>query len=88
VYDSLAFIVQELVGSRYSGPLRGYSGLRAYEFSSATKRIWVLWAPDQAEHAISVPAETLRVLDNFGNIVQPEQGQILVNSPRFIELRP
>jgi hypothetical protein len=88
VYRVYAFIVKELTGARYSRTLSGYPGLRAYEFTSLSKRIWVLWAPDQADHKISLPTGTIRVLDKFGNIVSPVQGQLMVNSPLFIELVP
>ncbi len=87
-YDALKFLSQELDGAKYEKAVTRYSGLRAYEFSAPGKRIWVLWAPDEQPHPITLPAGANKVYDKYGVPVAPVGGKVTVKSPIYVELAP
>ncbi|MEW5870919.1 MAG: hypothetical protein AB1894_16720 [Chloroflexota bacterium] len=82
------FLSQELAGAHYVGTIGNYPELRTYAFGKTRKRIWVMWAPDQIDHTITLPANVLVVYDKYGNPVIPSAGQITVNSPVYVEMWP
>ncbi len=86
VYDALQFMTNELSSSKYIQQIYNYSNVRAYEFTNSTKRIWVMWSPDDQYHTINLPAGTIKVLDKYGNIVTPSNNQITVKSPVYVEI--
>lgn len=87
-YYALQFFTEELRGVNFSQQLFSYPGLRAYEFKSNWKRIHVLWSPDDQPHPIALPIGVLRVVDKYGNLVVPQNNQLDVKSPLYIELIP
>ncbi len=86
VYYAFQFLTQELSGAKYNAPVTAYSGLQGYEFTAWGKRIWVIWAPDEKPHLISLPPGISRVLDKYGQPIPVGGGQITVKSPVYIEL--
>ena len=88
-YYTFDFLTEELGGASYKGLVTRYSALRGYEFSAPGKRIWVLWAPDEQLHTITLPSATLEVVyDKYGNDITPTGSSISVNSPIYVELTP
>jgi len=84
-YHAYDFLTGELRGATYEGEVTRYVALEAYAFRTPGKRLWVLWAPDEEEHAISLPGDTLQVLDKYGGPI-PSDGSVTVSSPVYIEL--
>jgi hypothetical protein len=88
VYHALRTLSQQLTGATYSKPVTLFAELEGYEFTSSHKRIWVLWSPDGAAHAVSLPTETQAVFDKYGSSITPDSGSISINSPVYLELTP
>jgi hypothetical protein len=79
-------MTNELSSSKYIQQIYNYSNVRAYEFTNSTKRIWVMWSPDDQYHTINLPAGTIKVLDKYGNMITPSNNQITVKSPVYVEI--
>jgi hypothetical protein len=88
VYDSYRFLTEILSNMSYEGRLPQYSELKAFEFSGVGKRVWVLWAPDETPHSISLPTGVQRVYDKFGNDITPTSALLEISHPVYIELSP
>ena len=56
-----------------------------YEFLRTDKKVWVLWSPDEQNHAVTLPASALRALNKYGVEVPISSNQITVNSPVYVE---
>lgn len=87
-YYAYQFAAGKLSEMTLSASITQYPGLKGYEFRASGKRVWVLWAADQVDHAIPLPPGTLQVWNKYGNVIQPSNGQIIVNSPIYIDLMP
>jgi hypothetical protein len=87
-YEAFDFLTTELGDAKYEGGVIRYPHLRGYGFRTSEKRIWVLWAPDEVDHTISLPADVTQVLDKYGNDRTPSGGTLTVSSPIYVELRP
>ncbi|HNS49569.1 MAG TPA: hypothetical protein PKO09_00110 [Anaerolineae bacterium] len=87
-YRALQFLSQELSGAVYRRPAPGLSGLVGYEFETPTRRIWVVWSPDQTPRMATLPAGTVRVLDKYGQELASGVESISVSSPVYLELAP
>jgi hypothetical protein len=83
-YNALEFLYQELGNATYNGHVD--LSIVVYEFMTDLKKIWVLWSPDENPHNITLPNNTLKVLDKYGNEIQVDGNQIIVNKPIYIEL--
>jgi hypothetical protein len=86
VYKALQFMTTELSSCKYSQQIYDYSNVRVYEFTNASKRIWVMWSPDGQNHTITLPAGTTKVIDKYGNTLSPSNNQLTVNSPVYVEM--
>ena len=87
-YYAYRFLAQELKGAEFVREINQYPDLRAYEFLSSEKYIWVLWAPDQIDHTITLPDNVIQIYDKYGNVLTPTENQITVDSPIYIEIIP
>jgi hypothetical protein len=88
-YYAYQFLATELRGASLVRSLDGqYAGLNGYEFSNVLKKIWVLWASDQTDHLITLPANVIQVYDKFGSPITPAGNQIIVNGTVIIEITP
>jgi hypothetical protein len=87
-YYAYQFLTQELRGGTYNRQITTYSGLSVFEFSARWRTVWVAWAPDELPHTMILPANVLQVLDKYGNLIQPTNGQLTIKSPVYIELVP
>jgi hypothetical protein len=87
-YDALEFLSQELDAAKYEKAVTAYPSLQAHEFSAPGKRIWVLWAPDEQPHLITLPASANKVYDKYGMPLPLVVENITVQSPIYVELTP
>jgi hypothetical protein len=87
-YDALQFLSSLLSDKSYTGEITVFEGLRAYEFVSPEKQVWVLWSHEQVDTHILLPENVSAVYDKFGNEITPEGNQLVVNSPIFLEFLP
>ena len=91
-YYSFQFMAEELRNANYIKNVGLYSSqykfLKVYEFSKSEKRIWVIWASDEQPSTITLPVETTKVFDKYGDDITPTNGQIAINSPVYVELTP
>lgn len=87
-YYALKFLTEELAGVNFVQQISNYSELRTYEFAGTGKKIWVMWAPDDIPHTVTLPASTTRVVDKYGNQLYPVGGQLTIKSPVYVEMLP
>jgi hypothetical protein len=87
-YYALDFLTQELVEASYVREITQFSSLKTFEFSAPGKKIWVMWAPDEVPHTITLPPGANKVYDKYGNDITPPDSQIAVSSPIYVELAP
>ncbi len=88
-YLAYQYLVSQLYDAFYVGTLDQYfPTLRAYEFTKNGHPIWVMWAPDQTNHAITLPAGFQSAYDKFGNqiSVAPGATSIDINGPTYLIL--
>ena len=90
-YYSFQFMAEELRNANFielAYEYPEYPGLRAYKFTKGGKRIWVMWASDEQPSSITLPSETEKVFNKYGEDITPLDGQITVKSPIYVELIP
>ncbi len=87
-YEALRTLITELSEAEYFGVLTSYDGLEGYEFNTPSKRIWVLWSPDEVDIQIQLPENVDVVLDKFGQNITPDGRDIIVKNPIYVELIP
>lgn len=86
-YIAYQYMVSQLKDAEYVGTLDQYfPTLRAYEFTRAGQTIWVMWAPDQTNHAITLPAGFQNATDKLGNPISlaPGATSININGPTYL----
>lgn len=88
VYNAYKFLTEELGGAGYERRITQYTGLDAYEFRTTDKRIWVMWAPDGQQRTITLPAGFVKAYDKYGAALTPNNNQLTVRSPIYLELTP
>jgi hypothetical protein len=88
VYLAYQFMSQKLKWAAIGPRVTQFPGIDGYEFTLYNGRLWVLWSIDREEHRLTLPAEATQVLDKYGNLIPPIWGEIIVNSPIYIELTP
>ena len=85
-YDALVFMSNELKDMNIGSQLTLPSGLRGYEFTNATKRVWVLWAPNGITGVqITLPGNVNKIYDKYGNPTAIIPSSIIVTHPTYIE---
>jgi hypothetical protein len=91
-YYSFQFMAEELRNADYIQRIllyySQYPFLRVYEFNKSGKRIWVMWASDEQPSSITLPNETTKVFNKYGEDITPTDLQITVKSPIYVELIP
>ena len=87
-YYAFKFMATELISAKLNAPITSYTGVQGYEFIVQNQRVWVLWSADDLSHTITLPANVIRVLDRNGNPITPQNGQVAVKSPIYIEKYP
>jgi hypothetical protein len=87
-YYALSYLTRELNGAAYVGQVNQYPGVWGYEFSTATKRIWVLGVSGLNGYTITLPAGWQAVYDKYGAAVTPNNNQVYVKSPLYVEFAP
>jgi hypothetical protein len=88
-YLAYQYLVSQLRGANYVGTLDQYfPTLRAYEFQKGSQKLWVVWAPDQVNHAIALPAGFQYAYDKFGSRINlaPGATSININGPTYLDL--
>jgi hypothetical protein len=91
-YNSFQFMAEELrnasfIELAYEHPQQ-CPHLRAYKFSKGGKQIWVMWTADESQCPITLPGETTKVFNKYGEDITPLDRQITVKSPIYVELIP
>jgi hypothetical protein len=85
-YNVLVFMTNELKNASIGPALTQYAGLKGYEFTTATKRIWVLWAPNGITGVeISMPANVNKIYDKIGNLTTTIPSKIIITHPTYLE---
>jgi hypothetical protein len=84
-YNALVFMTNELKDTNIGAPITQFSGLRGYEFTNATKRIWVLWAPNGITGIQISPTNVNKIYDKYGNPITPIPSSITITHPTYIE---
>ena len=87
-YYAYDYLTSKLKGASYVRQVTDYDGVRTYEFATTSKRIWVLWTPDEQPRTITLPPEAWGAQDKYGNIISLVNNQITVKSPVYVDLAP
>jgi hypothetical protein len=87
-YHALEFLTAELKDATYSKEITQFGSLKVFEFRAPAKKIWVMWAPDEVPHTITLPSGANKVYDKYGSDITPLDSQIAVSSPTYVELVP
>jgi len=87
-YNALQFLTTEIGIANYTQQITTYTPLRTYEFVSTSKKIWVMWSPDEQTHPFNLPVRTLNVFDKYGADVTPVNNVITIKSPVYVEIAP
>jgi len=87
-YNALRFLTTELGLMSYNKQITTYAPLRTYEFTSSSKKIWVIWSPDEQSHPFALPVGTLNVYDKYGSSITPVNNEISIESPVYVEITP
>ncbi len=66
-YKALKFLLAELRGASYRREVSDFKNVQAYEFGLSDKRVWVLWPLNDNAQVISLPNDSMRVFDIYGN---------------------
>lgn len=88
-YIAYQFMVSQIGNAQFSMKLNQYfPTLRAYEFTSNSQRIWVLWSPDQLDHQINLPTGFQSAYDTLGAPISlaPGATTITINRPVYLIL--
>jgi hypothetical protein len=84
-YDALVFMTNELKNANVGAPITQFSGLKGYEFTNATKRIWILWSPNGiTEKSIPLPAGVNNIYNKYGVSITPTN-PITIIHPTYFE---
>lgn len=89
-YRAYQAMVNQLRNTTFNSTLNQFfPTLRAYEFNRGEQRLWVMWAPDQVDHVITLPAGFVAAYDKFGDpvYVPPGADSLIVNSPIYLILK-
>jgi hypothetical protein len=93
-YYAYKWLTTELDGASYLGvvaqyPSSSYPTLRAYEFSKAGKRIWVMWDEAQVGVQVNLPGNLIQVFDRAGTVLPYSANDpIMIKSPVYAEVTP
>lgn len=88
-YNAYQYMVSQLRSASFVKKLDQYfPTLRAYEFQKGSQRLWVMWAPDQVNHSIALPAGFQSAYDKFGSRITlaPGATSLTINSPVYLLL--
>jgi len=90
-YNALQALTWLLANAQYLGPLEQFAGLEGHAFRrhDAETEIWVLWAPDDTEVSIDLPASLQQAYDLAGAPLSPQNGSLEVGfAPVYLEVLP
>jgi hypothetical protein len=85
-YNAFVFMTTELKDANIGPAITQFSGLRGYEFTNATKRIWVLWSPNGVTgKQITLPTNVYKIYDKYGFQTTIIPSSINIIHPTYIE---
>jgi hypothetical protein len=84
-YIAYQFMTQEMHNTTALGKSSDYTSITTHKFSSATKQIWIMWSTNQVDVSVTLPSNTTKVLDKYGNEI-PFTNPITINDPVYVEL--
>jgi hypothetical protein len=88
-YYSFQFMAEELRNAEFVEKTNEEVGtcadLRAYKFLKGGRQIWVMWTGDEIDCDFTLPSETLRVFDIYGNDITPTGGELTIRAPVYVE---
>jgi hypothetical protein len=90
-YEALKALASLLAESQYLGPLEQFAGLEGHAFrrTGTETEVWVLWAPDDQEVPIELPARVQQAYDLIGAPLEPQNGSLDVGfAPVYLEVSP
>ena len=90
-YEALRALTSLLAEAQYLGPLEQFAGLEGHAFRrpDAETEVWVLWAPDDQEVTIELPAGMQQAYDLAGTPLAPQNGSLDVGfAPVYLRVSP
>ena len=85
-YNAFVFMTTELKDAIIGPAITQFSGLRGYEFTNVTKRIWVLWSPNGITgKQITLPANVYKIYDKYGAPISITGSSVNIIHPTYIE---
>jgi hypothetical protein len=65
-YQAIKVSAQAIGQATFVKEIDQYPGVKAYEFQSDNKRLWILWSLDGEDHIVSFPQKPASAYDVFG----------------------
>jgi len=89
-YNVFQYMSGKLAQSDFKREVLDYGvNIKVYEFTRPGGLIWVMWAQDELDHLITLPANALQVFDQFGvEQTLPPDKSFTINRPIFVDLEP
>lgn len=89
-YHAYSFMTSITRNATYDSKIDGYQGnpnIQGYRFAKPDRYIWAFWTHDETDTSLTLPPGTLQVYDNYGNLVTPVNGTVVVGSPIYLEIQ-
>ena len=84
-FSAFQFSNQELANSRWVRDISEYPGIKGYEFTRGSRRIWILWSVDGNSHMVPMPEEPAAIWDVVGAPVTPGKSLAVIAAPLYLE---
>ncbi|CAN5859237.1 hypothetical protein BH10CHL1_BH10CHL1_03230 [soil metagenome] len=88
-YYAYEFMSSQLHSVEYVGPVTVYPGVSGQTFKqSGISRLQIIWSTTGEDQTVILPDDFVQAYDRYGNAVQSENGQIVVNwAPLYLKLK-
>lgn len=87
-YQAYSFSADLLNEAAYAGDISAFPGVRGYQFVKDGARIWLLWAPDEAVHAVHLDEQPSAIYDVMGSALPTNQDINVTLAPVYIQWEP
>jgi hypothetical protein len=88
-YYAYQYLTQKMHYAEFVREITDYSSfpVKAFEFTSPTQLIWVLWSTDEIDHMVTLPMNAQHLYDKYGvEQTLPVDKTISVNYPVYVDL--
>lgn len=87
-YQAYSFSADLLNDAAYAGDITAFPGVRGYQFVKDEARIWLLWALDDATHAVHLDEQPSAIYDVMGKAFPTSQDINVTVAPVYVYWEP